>query len=89
MATITRYLVINSLDQLYKLLKNREELVVKHNQFSVFLDFMKNYYKGCMCFEDMFYHLSISEYNKISENKEIIDLIKNHFSCEDVKIIKI
>ncbi len=89
MATIIRNLVITSLDQLYNLLKNREELIAKHDQFSRFLEFMNGYYKGCMCLEDMFYNISIEQYNKISEDLEIIEIIRNHFSCDSVKITKI
>ena len=87
MATIIRNLIISSLDQLYNLLKNNEELIVKSDKFSNFLEFMKNYKNGCMCFEDMFFNLSIGEYNKISENQELIELIKDHFKCDSVKII--
>lgn len=89
MATIIRNLVITSLEQLYKLLKNREELTEKHSQFSFFIEITRDYLKGCQCFEDVLYHLSIREYNKISDSEELINIIKNHFNCDSVKIIKI
>jgi uncharacterized protein with von Willebrand factor type A (vWA) domain len=89
MATIIRNLIITSFEQLYGLLKNKEELVKNYNQLSKFMEYVEDYLNGCKCMEDAMYHLTVREYNKISENNELTEVIKNYFSCNIVKIFKI
>jgi hypothetical protein len=81
---VSKILNINSIDYLYKILKDNDELVIRDNTFQVFLDHMDDYYHGCKCMEDEYLSFSKKEYTKISKNDEIISLMKENFNCDDI-----
>ena len=81
---ISKILQINSIDYLYKTLRDNDELISKNNMFQIFLDYMTDYYHGCKCKEDEHLSLCKLEYNNISNNEDAISSIKEHFSCDDV-----
>ena len=81
---ISKTLHISSIDYLYKILRDNDELISKNNIFQVFLDYMEDYYHGCKCMEDEFLSFSKSEYDTMSKNEDIKNLIKEHFRCDDV-----
>ena len=81
---ISKILQINSIDYLYKILRDDDELISKNNMFQIFLDRMTDYYYGCKCMEDEYLVFSKLEYTNISNNEEAISSIKEHFSCDDV-----
>lgn len=81
---VSKILQINSIDYLYKTLRDNDELISKNNMFQIFLDYMTDYYHGCKCNEDEYLSLCKLEYNNISNNEDAISSIKEHFSCDDV-----
>lgn len=81
---ISKVLHINSIDYLYNLLKDNDELIRKNRIFQVFLDYMRDYYHGCKCMEDEYLAFCKLEYNDISNNEDAISSIKEYFSCDDV-----
>lgn len=81
---VSKVLHINSIDYLYKILRDDDELISKNNMFQIFLDHMTDYYFGCKCMEDEYLSLCKLEYNNISKNKDVISSIKEHFECDDV-----
>jgi hypothetical protein len=81
---ISKILHINSLDYLYNILKDDDELISKNNMFQIFLDRMTDYYHGCKCMEEEYLAFSKLEYNDISNNEDAVSSIKEHFSCDEV-----
>jgi hypothetical protein len=81
---ISKILHINSIDYLYNILKDNDELINKNRMFQVFLDYMTDYYHGCKCMEDEYLAFCKLEYNDISNNEDAITSIKEHFNCDDV-----
>ena len=81
---ISKILHINSIDYLYNILKDDDELISKNNMFQIFLDRMTDYYFGCKCMEEEYLSLCNLEYNNISKNEDVISSIKEHFECDDV-----
>ena len=81
---VSKVLHINSIDYLYNILKDDDELISKNHMFQVFLDYMTDYYHGCKCMEEEYLSFSKLEYNDISNNEDAISSIKEHFSCDEV-----
>ena len=81
---ISKILQINSIDYLYKTLRDNDELISKNNMFQIFLDHMTDYYFGCKCMEEEYLSLCKLEYGDISNNEDAIFSIKEHFNCDDV-----
>ena len=81
---VSKVLHINSIDYLYKILRDDDELISKNNMFQIFLDHMTDYYFGCKCMEEEYLSLCKLEYNNISKNEDVISSIKEHFECDDV-----
>jgi hypothetical protein len=81
---VSKILQINSIDYLYKILRDDDVLISKNNTFQIFLDHMTDYYFGCKCMEEEYLSLCKLEYNNISSNEDAISSIKEHFSCDDV-----
>ena len=81
---VSMVLHINSIDYLYKILRDDDELISKNNMFQIFLDHMTDYYFGCKCMEEEYLSLCKLEYNNISKNEDVIYSIKEHFECDDV-----
>ena len=81
---VSKVLHINSIDYLYKILRDDDELISKNNMFQIFLDHMTDYYFGCKCMEEEYLSLCELEYINISKNKDVIYSIKEHFECDDV-----
>ena len=81
---ISKTLHISSIDYLYKILRDDDELISKNHMFQVFLDYMTEYYFGCKCMEEEFLAFCKLEYNDLSKNEDAISSIKEHFSCDDV-----
>ena len=81
---VSKILHINSIDYLYNILKDDDELISKNHMFQVFLDYMTDYYHGCKCMEEEYLSFSKLEYNDISNNEDAISSIKEHFSCDEV-----
>jgi hypothetical protein len=81
---VSKILQINSIDYLYKILRDDDELISKNNMFQIFLDCMTDYYFGCKCMEEEYLSLCKLEYNNISKNEDVISSIKEHFECDDV-----
>ena len=81
---VSKVLHINSIDYLYKILRDDDELISKNNMFQIFLDHMTDYYFGCKCMEEEYLAFCKLEYNNISKNEDVISSIKEHFECDDV-----
>ena len=81
---VSKILQINSIDYLYKILRDDDVLISKNNTFQIFLDHMTDYYFGCKCMEEEYLFLCNLEYNNISKNEDVISSIKEHFECDDV-----
>ncbi len=81
---VSKILQINSIDYLYKILRDDDVLISKNNIFQIFLDHMTDYYFGCKCMEEEYLSLCELEYINISKNEDVIYSIKEHFSCDDV-----
>ena len=81
---VSKILQINSIDYLYKTLRDNDELISKNNMFQIFLDRMTDYYHGCKCMEDEYLTDAKLEYDDISNNEDAISSIKEHFNCNDV-----
>lgn len=81
---ISKILHIDSIDYLYKILKDNDDLINKSHMFQVFLDYMEDYYHGCKCMKDEYLSFSKLEYIDISINDDAIFSIKEYFSCDDV-----
>lgn len=79
-------LSISSPQEFYKILCNNDE-INKHPKFINFLDAMSDYYYGCECEHDRLFELSKYNYNKLSNDLEVIDIIKSHYNCEYVVFI--
>jgi hypothetical protein len=76
-------LSISSPQEFYKMLFDDDE-INKHPKFSNFLDAMSDYYYGCECEHDRLFEVSKFNYNKLSKDDEIINIIKSHYNCEYV-----
>jgi hypothetical protein len=81
---VSKILQINSIDHLYQILRDDDELISKNRMFQVFLDYMTDYYFGCKCMEEEYLSFCKLEYNDISNNEDAITSIKEHFECDDV-----
>lgn len=81
---VSKILQINSIDHLYQILRDDDELISKNHMFQVFLDYMTDYYHGCKCMEEEYLSFCKLEYSNISNNEDAIASIKEHFSCDDV-----
>jgi hypothetical protein len=81
---VLKVLQINSIDYLYKILRDDDELISKNNMFQIFLDRMTDYYHGCKCMEDEYLTDAKLEYDDISNSEDAISSIKEHFNCDDV-----
>jgi len=81
---VSKILQINSIDYLYKILRDDDVLISKNNIFQIFLDHMTDYYFGCKCMEEEYLSLCKLEYNNISKNEDVIYSIREHFECDDV-----
>jgi hypothetical protein len=81
---IRKKLYINTLDYLYKLIRSNDDLTDKDYQFSIFHDYMYEYYNGCTCSQEDFFNLATNEFDNISNSEECISILKEHFKCDDV-----
>ena len=73
-------LIIESKDQIYKLIDQNEEL--KTNKLLIpFMDSMKSHYWGCRCNEALYDKQSTDEYQKLN-NLDVIVLLNNFFNVE-------
>ncbi len=85
---IKKNLYISTLDYLYKLIRSNNELTDKDYQFSIFHDYMYEYYNGCNCSQEDFFNLAKNEFDSISNSEECISILKEHFNCDDVIFTK-
>ena len=75
-------LIIESKDQIYKLIDQNEEL--KTNKiFIPFMDSMRNHYYGCRCNEALYNQQSNEQFNNLN-NSQVTDFLKSLFGCDEV-----
>lgn len=79
-------LTISSLQEFYKMLCNNDE-INKHPKFSKFMDAMSDYYYGCECDHEKLLELSKYNYRNLSNDEEVVAIIKNYYNCEYVVFI--
>jgi hypothetical protein len=82
-AQISRTLVLKSPIELYKILRNKEELQI-NPYIQSFIKITDEYLNGCQCIADIKFSLMNEEYNILSNNVEFIDLLKSNIQCDNI-----
>ena len=77
-------LVITSPTHLWTILKSKEELYESERILDTFMSITERYIKGCNCGGSNKEELSISLYNQISNNIEIIEKLKETFNYNEI-----
>ena len=76
-------LVIKSATQLWTILKNKEEIFESNRELTRFIFVTEKFIKGCQCGSDN-KTLMDNQYNFISTNEEIINILKNELGYEEI-----
>jgi len=76
-------LIVKSAFQLWQVLKNKEEIFESNRELERFIFVTEKFIKGCQCGSDN-KALMDNQYNYISTNEEIINILKNELGYEEI-----
>ena len=82
-AQISRTLVLRSPLELYKILRNKEELQSNPYINSV-MEITNGYLNGCQCITDIKFSLMNEGYNILANDSEVINLLKSNIQCDNI-----
>mgnify|MGYP005851976687 CR=1 FL=1 len=82
-AQISRTLVLKSPLELYKILKDKEELQ-SNPYINSFMEITNAYLNGCQCITDIKFSLMNEGYNTIVNNADVINLLKSNIQCDNI-----
>lgn len=83
-AQIYRTLVINSPVHLWTLLKNKEEFYHTRPNINMFMYMVDRYVNGCRCDDNIHLPSMNKEYNTLTNNTLVIEMLKTEFQCSDI-----
>lgn len=83
-AKISRVLVVNSPVHLWTILKNKEDLFHSEQSLNLFMYTVNRYINGCRCDDDIHLPSMNKEYESLSKNVIIIELLKVNIQCTDI-----
>ena len=86
--TISRILVIDSPIHLWKLLKNKEEILSQNSHLNIFCYHVDKYLDGCRCDDEKNKELVNSEYIIIKNTDSLVDFIKSEFRATSVTFLQ-
>jgi hypothetical protein len=82
-AQISRTLVLKSPLELYKILRNKEELH-SNPYIKSFMDITDGYLNGCQCITDIKFSLMNEGYNTLLNDSDIVNLLKSDIQCDNI-----
>lgn len=81
---ITKNLIVKSIDDFHKLIDKQYTLLESSTTLMEFTDVMFDYYHGCQCLEDEYANNAKNLLSDISQDEQVLNLIKNYFECDKV-----